>query len=110
MLRVVAHETGRWVANEQARAELPELIKQPACTGDRRWDALVEGVTAYRMNLAGLEPPQWTERTSLDEGWNPYDDSETPPPPQWALLDTFDTPAELLAKGVTYSRRNMALL
>ena len=109
MLRVIARETDRWFLSKEAKASIPELTEQPVDTGDQRWNALLEGVVAYRMHIAGMSSPAWTRRTKLDVGWNPRDDSETPQSPQWALLDTFETPVEILEKGVTYSYRNMEL-
>jgi hypothetical protein len=66
-------------------------------------------MVAYRFNLAGLRPPAWTRRTQLAEGWDPLDETPTPPAPEWSLLDMFETPAELLEKGITFSYRNMEL-
>ena len=105
ILRVIARETDRWFNGSDFD---PGLVEQPVATGSRQWDALIEGVVAYRMNLAGFKPPEWTYRTSLEVGWNPREpvnDSGI----GWAILDMFETPAELLEKGVTFSRRNMDL-
>ncbi|MCL1906643.1 MAG: hypothetical protein FWG08_01795 [Propionibacteriaceae bacterium] len=106
MLRTIAHESDQWLKDSM----LPGAVEEPASTGDQRWDALLEGVVAYRSHQKKLKQPQWTKRTSLEVGWNPRDDSETPQSVEYALMDTLDTPVEILDKGVTYSYRNMELL
>jgi hypothetical protein len=111
MTRVIARETDRWRQAHLGGESVSSLVSEPACTGDPRWDALLEGVVAYRCWQLGLPRPDWTRRTYLEEGWNPYDDSSAinvalP----WALLDTLETPAPILDKGVTYSWRNLALV
>ena len=71
MLRVIARETDRWFLSGENRAMVPQLVEEPISTGDPRWDALLEGVVAYRMHIAGMKPPEWTRRTKLEIGWNP---------------------------------------
>jgi len=104
--RALVTETSRWVKSESFGQD---LVTDPGSTGDLRLDALVEGITRYRLNAIGVKPPKWTLRTSLDEGWNPYD----PPNTKglgWALLDTLETPVEILDKGITFSYRNFEIL
>ena len=110
MLRVIARETDRWFLHNLDADDIAALASEPVNTGNRKWDALVEGVVAYRLHIAGLRSPRWTRRTRLDEGWNPREDTDNPPPLAWSLLDLLETPAELFDKGVNYSYRNMELL
>jgi len=111
MLRVIARETDRWLHAGLTREEVATLLGEPGTTGNKKWDALLEGVVAYRCSKLGVPRPSWTRRTSLDVGWNPYDDSTSMTvSPAWALLDTLETPAPILDKGVTYSYRNMELV
>ncbi|MDR0783746.1 MAG: hypothetical protein LBE83_08335 [Propionibacteriaceae bacterium] len=111
MTRVIARETDRWRAAHQAGEPVTALIAEPARTGDQRWDALLEGVVAYRCNQLGVPRPAWTNQTRLTVGWNPYEDHPSiTMSPGWALLDTLETPAPILDKGVTFSYRNMELL
>ncbi|MEI6624447.1 MAG: hypothetical protein WCP28_21360 [Actinomycetes bacterium] len=105
-LRVIARETDRWFTHGLSPHDIAGLASEPARTGDVRWDALIEGVVAYRLHLAGMAAPPWCLTTRLDEGWDPYDT----PSIGWRLLDMFETPAELLHKGVTLSHRSMELL
>lgn len=109
VLRVLARETDRWFNHDLAATDIAALASHPAQTGDPRWDALIEGVVAYRFHLAEIPVPQWCTVTRLDEGWDPYGDSPTADL-GWRLLDMFETPVELLDKGVTLSRRSMELL
>ena len=108
--RVIARETDRWLDAHRAGLPVRELVTEPARTGDARWDALLEGVVAYRCGAMGIARPAWTRDTRLDVGWNPFDDSTAMMvSPAWALLDTLETPAPILDKGVTWSYRNMEL-
>ena len=110
MVRVLARETDRWLRAGLTNEEAVSLVEEPATTGDSRWDALVEGVVAHRCDQLGIPRPSWTGRTRLDIGWNPYDDATSmTTSPEWALLDTLETPAPILDKGVTFSYRNMEL-
>lgn len=102
IMRTLAHETERWCAAQPTEAEFSKLTSFPARIGTPKWDAFLEGIVAYRANLLGFERPQWTTQTRLEVGWNPYNTLN--------LIDTFDTPAAFLEKGITYSRRNMDLL
>jgi len=107
MVRVLARETDRWLTSELAPDDLATLVATSASTGDQRWDALLEGLTAYRCSQLGMPRPEWTNKTSLAAGWNPYDDTDNPPDVNWAMLDTLETPVFILEKGVTFSRRNL---
>lgn len=106
VLRVIARETDRWFHNDLSPREIAGLADEPARTGDRRWDALIEGVVAFRFHIAGMAAPQWCRATRLDEGWDPYANAGF----GWRLLDMLETPAELLDKGVTLSHRSMDVL
>jgi len=75
MARVIARETDRWLRPELPRPDAGGLVTEPATTGNPHWDALLEGVVAYRCDALGIPRPSWTRRTYLDVGWNPYDDS-----------------------------------
>lgn len=108
-LRVIAHETDRWFTHHLPAADIAALAAEPARTGDARWDALIEGVVAYRFHLARIPVPRWCRATALAEGWDPY--GQAPGADLgWRLLDMFETPVELLDKGVTLSYRSMELL
>lgn len=107
-LRVIAREIDRWFHQDLSLDDVASLASEPARTGDSRWDALIEGVVAYRFHISGMAAPPWCQATRLDEGWDPYD---TPSASlRWRLLDMLETPAELLDKGVTLSYRSMELL
>lgn len=107
-LRVIAREVDRWFNHHLHDGDIAALAHEPARTGDARWDALIEGVIAYRFHLAHMPAPGWCRATSLDDGWDPY--GEAPGADLgWRLLDMFETPVELLDKGVTLSYRSMEL-
>ena len=111
MTRVIARETDRWIQAGLRGDQAAYLVEEPATTGNQHWDALLEGVVAYRCDRLEVRRPSWTRRTFLEVGWNPYDDtSSIRLSPKWALLDTLETPSPILEKGVTYSYRNMELL
>lgn len=109
MLRVLARETDRWFIHSLRPDDIADLATRPARTGDPRWDALIEGMVAYRLHIAQIPAPDWCRATRLEDGWDPYGDTPGSDP-QWRLLDMFETPAELLDKGVTLSYRAMELL
>ncbi len=108
VLRVIARETDRWFNHGLSPDDIAGLASQPARTGSPRWDALIEGVVAYRCHIVGMAAPSWCQATRLDEGWDPYDTASASL--GWRLLDMLETPAELLDKGVTLSYRSMDLL
>lgn len=108
VLRVIAREIDRWFHNDLPPEDIASLASEPARTGDPRWDALIEGVVAFRFHIVGMAAPLWCRATRLDEGWDPYASANASP--GWRLLDMLETPAELLDKGVTLSHRSMELL
>ncbi|MGI9019049.1 MAG: hypothetical protein ACR2HR_18435 [Euzebya sp.] len=108
VLRVLARETDRWFTHQLAPTDIAALAAEPARTGDARWDALIEGIVAYRFHIASMAAPDWCTATRLAEGWDPYDTPDADL--GWRMLDMFETPAELLEKGVTLSHRAMSLL
>lgn len=110
ILRIVPTEIDRWFRNDDKLKFIPALTNKPVDSGYAKWDALIEGIVAYHMNLLKFERPDWTLRTSLPIGWNPYEDTDFPPAVEWAFLDTLETPAELLDKGITFSQRNMEII
>ena len=110
IVRALAHETDRWLKVDFSSNSSARFFDEPASTGNTHWDALLEGLTAFRCDQLGVHRPAWTARTNLAVGWNPYDDSDNPPDVQWAMLDTLETPVVMLEKGVTFSLRILELL
>lgn len=105
--RVVTNELHRW--NSADEDSLRALVEEPLPVGDERWDALLEGAVAYVLRLRDVTPPEWTRRTTLDEGFDPYADIHQS---VTALVNfgVLDTPGELLNKGVIFSRKNFERL
>jgi transcriptional regulator with XRE-family HTH domain len=79
------------------------FLREPASTGDRRWDALLAGVAAREARRAGLAIPRWTTAPTkfCDRAWFP---TETPSlramafaasPADWAIRNVYLDPAEL---------------
>jgi len=111
-MRVIIKEISELFRSSGLDAQLViiEKISEPPQTGSPQWNAFLEGIVAYQCSMYGIRPPKWTKRTVLDVGWNPMDDSEFPSRVDWALRDTFDTPAPILEKGITLSRRNLVVV
>jgi len=111
MLRVIVHETDRWLKNEETAAEMPELVAEvPPLTGSERWDAFLEGVVAFRMWEMSLPEPEWCDRTWLDELWNPYGETKLRITPKHDVAMAWETPPQILARGVIYSYRDMQMM
>lgn len=106
-VRVITREIDRWFNNELATADIAELAAEPVDTGDRRWDALIEGIVARKLHERRMVAPSWTRRTRLEVGWHPYEDVIRDP--DWYRLDVFRTPVELLDKGVIFPREELQL-
>lgn len=53
----------------QANRDLTAFYAQPSTTGDRRWDALLAGVTEMDSLQRGLEPPNWVFGHDLPHLW-----------------------------------------
>lgn len=72
--RVITQELDRWVKAGLTDDEVTQLTRDPADTGDDRWDALIEGLVARHLHLRELPAPAWTSRTQLpddERGWSP---------------------------------------
>lgn len=108
IVRVLTTETDRWFTNGLTPETIGKLAAEPGRTGSSQWDALIEGIVAYRLHIAGLPAPEWTKATTLDEGFDPYDGMVRDL--GWHLLNVFDTPAELLGKGVILPASEMELV
>lgn len=79
------------------------FLREPASTGDPRWDALLAGVAAREARQAGLPIPRWTTSPTrfCDRAWFP---TETPSlramafaasPADFAIRNIYLDPAEL---------------
>jgi predicted transcriptional regulator len=79
------------------------FLREPASTGDPRWDALLAGVAAREARRAGLPIPRWTSAPTrfCDRAWFP---TETPSlramafaasPADFAIRNVYLDPAEL---------------
>jgi transcriptional regulator with XRE-family HTH domain len=79
------------------------FLREPASTGDSRWDALLASVAAREARRAGMPIPRWTtvDTRFLDKAWFP---TETPSlraiafeasPAEFAIRNVYLDPAEL---------------
>jgi hypothetical protein len=80
------------------------LADEPSGVGDRRWDALLAGVTEWAARRAGVRTPAWTRQAErfLDQWWfvTPY---------RSLHASVFvETPAELANRGVFLSESSLA--
>jgi hypothetical protein len=86
---------------------LAELVEKPARLGDSRWDALLQGLVAWRCGAA--EPrvpvPAWAKETRLDEAWAPFGGSIRDD--GWYTLSVLSTPAALLHRGIVLDHRKL---
>lgn len=108
IVRVITRETDRWFKNGQTDEQVLALAQEPARTGDPKWDALIEGVVARRLNVHKLRRPEWTRKTHLEEGWAPRGDLVRDV--RWHIIDVFSTPVELLDKGVILPSSDLDLV
>ena len=106
LIRAIIKATDDWVRDGDNG---DSFSAAPGSVGQETWDALLEGVVAYRANLLGVPRPEWTRTHELSIGWNPYDKTDHPPSPEYALLSVLDTPVEILDKGIILSQRNFDL-
>jgi len=95
MVRVVTKEVYDWYKHDTLPIYPPSVPKPST-----QWAALVEGVVAFWFHIASYKQPDWTKETELSVGWSPYDDSIYPIKGEWLIMDVFNTPVELLGKGV----------
>jgi len=100
-VRLVA-ELVAWVRD--GVVDLDTLAHEPASVGDRRWDALVAGVTELLFAEAARLVPGWASSPAriLDEPW--FVSSLRP---MWPYIFTT-TPAPLAARGVHLSADSLA--
>jgi hypothetical protein len=108
IIRVMTRETSRWFHNGLDPEAIQALAQAPGSTGSPQWDALIEGITAYLLHIHNLSAPAWTKTTQLPEGWSPRDALIRDQ--RHYVMSVFETPAELLNKGVVFARSEMDLL
>jgi len=107
IIRVLTRETTRWqsISPEDLSTVLTD---EPISTGDTRWDALVEALSARAAHLMGCEAPAWTRRTRLEDAWYPWEATVTDP--RWQIAAVVQTPAEMLHRGVILPLNGLKLL
>lgn len=83
------------------------LLRQPASTGDRRWDTLLGAAIARTLELRGITPPAWTDRPALGSEWMPGDAGEA----SEALRERIRaaTPEHFLSKNILVRDRDLAV-
>lgn len=86
---------------------LSDLVKEPASTGDQRWDALLQGLVAWRCKRANPKAPTpaWAKEVHLDEAWAPFGGSIRDD--GWYTLSILSTPVALLHRGIVLDRNNL---
>ena len=86
---------------------LAELVREPVGLGNPRWDALLQGLVAWRCQTADprIQTPAWTSAAHLDEAWAPFGGSIRDD--GWYTLSVLATPAALLHRGVVLDQRNL---
>ncbi|SEB55819.1 hypothetical protein SAMN04489806_1101 [Paramicrobacterium humi] len=88
-------------------SHLSDLVREPASTGDPRWDALLQGLIAWRCQSADVPvaTPAWAREARLDEAWAPFGGSIRDD--GWYTLSVLATPAALLHRGIVLERSNL---
>lgn len=109
IVRVILRETDRWIKSGIGEQQIRELTQRPARSGSPRFDALIEGIVAYRLHVHHMQAPDWCTQTVLDEAWDPLSGGDHTSV-AWRLLDTLETPVEILHKGITLSYRALRLV
>lgn len=86
---------------------LADLVEEPARLGDLRWDALLQGLVAWRCRdaLPAVPVPAWATQVHLDVAWAPFGGSIRDD--AWYTLSVLSTPAALLHRGIVLDRRNL---
>lgn len=86
---------------------LAELVREPVSLGDPRWDALLQGLVAWRCQTANpkVRTPAWANEVHLDEAWAPFGGSIRDD--GWYVLSVLSTPAALLHRGIVLDRKNL---
>lgn len=108
LCRVITRETDRWFKNDLEAHEIEELVAAPAVVGDPHWDALLQGVVAWRLQAASVSVPEWATTARLDVAWAPYD--ATIRDDGWYTISVLNTPAAILDRGVVFDRNNLELV
>lgn len=86
---------------------LAGVVEEPASTGASNWDALLQGLVAWRCHTASpkVRPPAWAKEAHLDEAWAPFGGSIRDA--GWYTLSVLSTPVELLHRGIVLDRNNL---
>ena len=88
-------------------AELECLTREPAYMGRPRWDALLQGLVAWRCqtNDPPVIEPAWVDRTRLEAAWAPFGGSIRDD--GWYTMAILSTPVALLHRGIVMNRYNL---
>lgn len=86
---------------------LAELVREPVSLEDPCWDALLQGLVAWRCQTANpkVRTPAWVKEVHLDEAWAPFGGSIRDD--GWYTLSVLSTPAALLHRGIVLDRKNL---
>ena len=107
VIRVLTRETSRW--QSLSPQDMPNVLTdEPVSTGDQRWDALLEALSARAAHLSGCDVPSWARRTHLDDAWYPWEATVTDP--RWQIAAVVQTPVEMLHRGVILPLSGLKLL
>lgn len=94
----------QFVADATLLSDLaPALRREPASTGDRRWDTAIAGAAAWMSRVRGVPPPAWTAAPSkyLDGPWFPVADVlDRPLSAALAAYLLSVAPADFFGRGV----------
>jgi hypothetical protein len=101
IIRVLTTEVYRWFSQKFTPEELDYVMQDYGTTTWETWDALLEAVVLYNCHKYGKTPPKWAYRTYLDSAFSPRDYRTTNLDQHMRRL--FDTPVEILDKGVIFS-------
>jgi hypothetical protein len=86
---------------------LAELVNEPATTGSPRWDALLQGLVAWRCQTAEpkLPTPAWAKTAHLEEAFAPFGGSIRDD--GWYVISVLMTPVPFLHRGIVLDRNNL---
>jgi hypothetical protein len=107
IIRCLTTEIHRWFVNDFSDEEFSWLTQDYDTTTYKDWDALFEGIVLYLCHKHNKKVPDWAYRTSRSSAFFPrdylirnHDDY---------IETVFETPAEILEKGVIFSRRELSI-